>query len=73
MAASSYQSNQICQWCSQPVITVQQIPNCSIHRICNNCQIKKKSSQSPCPCCWYMNGLGLLSTMNVCAGWLFNK
>ncbi len=62
-------SNQTCQWCSQLLLGVQQLSNCSNHNICNKCRINKRTSQSACPLCWYINGSGYLSTNNYCAGW----
>lgn len=73
MATASQQSDQICQWCTQTNITMQQIQNCSIHKICNKCKINNRTCQSACPCCWYLNGTSLLSSMNVCTGWLSKK
>ncbi len=69
MATALNQSNSICQWCNQPLISVQQSPICINHNICNKCKINKRSCQSACPCCWYTNGLIFLSTNNICAGW----
>lgn len=58
-------SCSLCQWCNQVPITVQY---CSKHNICNKCQIKRRTCQSPCPCCWYDNGTNFLNSYHFCAG-----
>jgi hypothetical protein len=68
MATVFYPTNQICEWCSQPLIGIQQLSICTNHNICNKCKINKRSCQSMCPCCWYINGSMFLSTNNICAG-----
>lgn len=73
MAAASYPTNQLCQWCSQPLIGFQQSRICDRHAICNKCIINKRSSQSACPCCWYENGLNFVSKNSICPGQLFNR
>lgn len=62
-----------CQWCSQVLLGVQQLSNCSNHRICNKCRINKRTCQSACPLCWYTNGTIFLYTNNFCAGWCFKS
>jgi hypothetical protein len=68
MATASYPSMPNCQWCSQPLIGIQQLPNCTKHIICNKCKINNRSSQSPCPCCWYTNGTEFVTKTNICPG-----
>ncbi|CAF1214587.1 unnamed protein product [Adineta steineri] len=66
MATISYASNQICLWCSQPLIHLQQTKICEKHIICDKCTIKNRTCQSSCPCCWYDNGTNYVSTYNLC-------
>ncbi|CAF3772146.1 unnamed protein product [Rotaria sp. Silwood1] len=66
MASNSYLQNQSCQWCNQPLISSQQLPNCTTHIICNKCKINNRSCQSVCPCCWYINGTEFVSKNNIC-------
>ena len=68
MAATTSQPIQNCLWCSQPLIGIQQLPNCSKHNVCNKCKIINRSCQSTCPCCWYENGSEFVTKNNICPG-----